>query len=135
VKLSHTYAVHSCFNCKKYSYTSEGSPNWSLTYLLVAVAMAVPLWVLLTFFWRWLPWYDGLDVLAGELLLFYLGSLVGGLISIFRRKPPSVCPECGAPLLSTGRYFKASTKLTFGDFVIIGVFAGSNVAFLIAMLR
>jgi hypothetical protein len=135
VKLSHTYAPRSCFNCKKFSYTPEGSPNWSRTYLLVAVAMAVPLWVFLTFFRRWLPWYDGLDVLAGELLLFYVGGLVSGLISIFRRKPPTVCPECSAPLLTTGRYFKDSAKPVFDDFVIIGVFAGANVAFWIAMLR
>jgi hypothetical protein len=125
MKFSHTYAAHSCFYCKKYSHTSEGSPNWSVPYLLLAVILTLPFWLFFTFS-RHVPWYSGGGFFAGELLLFYGGGVIASVTSFLREKQPTVCPECGKPLLLAGRYFKDARKPNSDDLVIAAVFLVAN---------
>jgi hypothetical protein len=127
MNFSHTYAVHSCLKCKAYSHTSTGSPNWSKFYLLLATGMAFPLW-LFSMFSDWgFPWYYGVSILAGELLLFYIVSFISGFILMFRDIRPSRCPECRSSLITNGSYFNDAEKANLDDIVLSILYVGANI--------
>ena len=134
MRFSHTYAAHSCLKCGAHTHTSKGSPNWSWFYLLLAVSMALPLWVF-SLFRPWsFPWYYGISILAGELLLFYLVGFTTGFLLMFRDIRPVRCPECRTPLLANGSYFKDAEKPNLNDIVLSVLCVGVNIGLWIFIL-
>lgn len=96
--------------------------------------MAFPLWLFSMFSeWRF-PWYYGVSILAGELLLFYFVGFISGFILMFRDIRPSRCPECQAPLMANGSYFNDTEKANSDDIVVTIVFVGTNIGLWIFIL-
>lgn len=134
LKFSHSYSAHTCFNCKDYSHTAGGSPNWSLFYILLAAGMAIPLWIILLFPPWSLTWYYFAGILAGEMLLFYVAGFLTGFILMFRNISPFRCPKCRKSLSLSGRYFKDDDKPNMDDLVLSIIHVGFNVGLWIALL-
>lgn len=134
MKFNHSYAVHTCLNCKDCSHTSRGSPNWSLFYILLAAGMALPLWIFLLFPPWSLPWYYVVSILAGEMLLFYVAGFLTGFVLMFRNIRPMLCPKCRKPLSPCGRYVKDDDKPNMDDGVLSIIHVGLNIGLWTALL-
>ena len=79
-------------------------------------------------------WYYGVSILAGELLLFYGVGFVTGFVMMFRGIRPSLCPECRAPLLLNGSYFRDAEKPNLDDIVLSILHVGVNIGLWIFIL-
>jgi hypothetical protein len=84
--------------------------------------------VLFSMFSDWgFPWYYGVSILAGELLLFYIVSFISGFILMFRDIRPSRCPECRSSLITNGSYFNDAEKANLDDIVLSILYVGANI--------
>lgn len=131
---SHTYVVHSCLACKQFSH-SAGSANWSLPFLLCALALGFPFWIYSMVPPLSFPWYQGLGFFAVEMLFFYVSSFLAGFISSFWTKKPASCPFCHAPLSLNGSYYKNDEPANREDILIFVFQAIFNVGAWIYLLR
>lgn len=134
MRLSHSYAVHSCFGCGRFSHHSSGSPNWSLPYLLLSIGAAIPIWLFIVLPPLNLHWTSGFGFVAGELLLFYFASFLAGILHLWPNRVPRECPSCRVRLVQNGAYFKNGGRFNGGDVCLVVIFIASNVAFWIFVL-